>query len=109
MKGWRKLMEEEGSHAIWRRRHSKMSGERAATWSARTLKIRLTLRTLKSHKNTPAEFLYYIQIQCEYMRQDTLFMERSVLVGKMGEGRVRIREERPRVELLVNVTPRPSF
>jgi len=47
------------------RRHSKMSGERVTTWSAHTLKIRPTMRTLKSYKTTLAEFLYYPNSMCE--------------------------------------------
>jgi len=43
---------------IGERRNSKMNGERAAT-CAHTLKIKPTMKTLKSHKNTPAEFFYY--------------------------------------------------
>jgi len=33
---------------------------------------------------------------CEYMRQDTLFIGNGALVGKMGNGRMVIREGRPR-------------
>ena len=65
-------------------RHSKMSGERAPTWSAHTLKIRPVMRTLKSHKNTLAEFPYY-PIQCvSTWGKTTLFIGENVLEGRYG-------------------------
>ena len=80
------------------RRHSKMSGERAVSWSAHTLKIRPTLRTLKSHKNTSAEFLYYPNSMCPihearhsiYRREWVREQDRGVgvsLVRSLLEGR----------------------
>jgi len=42
----------------------------------------------KSHKITPAEFLYYSNSMCEYMRQDTLSKGMGASVGKMGKGKM---------------------
>ena len=69
----RKIKRERNEESLWKkkgchtgeRRHSKMNGERAATWNAYTLKIRPTMKTLKSYKNTPAEFLHYPNSMCE--------------------------------------------
>jgi len=55
------------------RRHSKMSGERATTWSAHILKIRYTMRTHESHINTLAKFLYYPNSMCKYMRKNNWY------------------------------------
>jgi len=47
---------------------------------------------MRAHKITPAEFLYYSNSMCSYMRQDTLFIGKGALMGKMGEGRIGIKE-----------------
>jgi len=46
------------------------------------------MRAHKSHKITPAEFLYFSNSRCEYMRQGTLFIGMGALVGKMGKGKM---------------------
>jgi len=46
------------------------------------------MRAHKSHKITPAKFLYYSKSSYEYMRQETLFIGMGALVGKMGKGKM---------------------
>jgi len=62
-----------------------MSGERAATWSAHTLKIRPTMKTLKSHKNTPAKFLYYSILMCQ-IYEARHYIYRKLCLGEQDRG-----------------------
>jgi len=43
------------------------------------------MRAHKSHKITPAEFLYYSTSMCQYMEEGTLYIGRSDMEGKMNE------------------------
>ena len=65
-----------------------MSDARVATWDIYPPKIRPNMRAHKSHKITPAKFLYYSKSSYEYMRQETLFIGMGALVGKMGKGKM---------------------
>jgi len=59
-----------------------MRGERAATRSAHTLKIRSAMRTLKSHKNTHGKFLYYPNSMCPIHKAMHYIYRRECLEGQ---------------------------
>ena len=84
-KGEESLWKKKGYHATWRREDSKMSGAKSRHLRCYTPKIRSQKRAHKSHKNTHAEFLYYKNSMCKYMKEGTLYIGMSDLESKMSE------------------------